>query len=134
LNRVVLIGRLAREPELRYTAGGTAVAHLVLAVDRGIVQNGQKEADFFDLVVFSKSGEACAQYLARGRQVGVEGKLHARSYDDKSGIRRKAVEVVADRVYFLDRYRQDGQGTVGTPDEGDLFTNGEQVMAEAAHA
>ncbi|MDA8336974.1 MAG: single-stranded DNA-binding protein [Peptococcaceae bacterium] len=130
MNRVVLIGRLAREPELRYTANGTAVAHLVLAVDRGLAQGGQKEADFFDLVVFSKSGEACAQYLGRGRQVGVEGKLHARSYDDKAGIRRKAVEVVADRVYFLDRSRQEGMA--GTPEEGDLFGNGE--LAEAAQA
>ena len=112
MNRVTLIGRLAREPELSYTANGTAVAHLVLAVDRGLAQAGQKEADFFDLVVFSKSGEDCAQYLARGRQVGVDGKLHARSYEDKSGIRRKAVEVVADRIYFLDRYRQDEYGIV----------------------
>lgn len=130
MNRVVLIGRLAREPELRYTAGGTAVAHLVLAVDRG--PSGQKEADFLDLVVFSKAGEACAQYLARGRQIGVEGKLHARSYDDKSGIRRKAVEVVADRVHFLDRYRQDGPGMLESAGEGDPA--GELSLAEAGEA
>jgi len=84
--------------------------------------------------LFSKSGEACAQYLARGRQVGVEGKLHARSYDDKSGIRRKAVEVVADRVYFLDRNRQEGQGMVETPEEGDFLTVGESALAETAQA
>ena len=128
MNRVLLIGRLAREPELRYTAGGTAVARLVLAVDRGPAASGQKEADFLDVVVFSKAGEACAQYLARGRQVGVEGRLHARSYDDKAGIRRKAVEVAADRVYFLDRHRQDQVGMVESgPD--DLVA--EMPLAEA---
>lgn len=118
MNKVLLIGRLAREPELRYTAGGTPVAHMVLAVSRPPAPSGEREADFFDLVVFGKAGEACVQYLVRGRQVGVEGRLHTRSYDDRAGVRRKAVEVVADRVDFLDRQRQDAVETVeSVPDD-----------------
>ncbi len=111
LNRVILIGRLAREPELRYTPGGTAVTRLVLAVDRPFVnRQGEREADFIDVVVWQKQAETCANYLGKGRLVAVEGRLQVRSYDDSQGIRRRVVEVVAENVRFLDRPKETAAG------------------------
>lgn len=109
LNKVILIGRLARDPELRYTPGGTAVTRLVLAVDRSFVnRQGEREADFIDVVVWQKQAETCANYLGKGRMVAVEGRLQVRSYEDNQGIRRRVTEVVADNVRFLDRPKDAG--------------------------
>jgi len=112
LNRVILIGRLTREPDLRYTASGLAVAKFTLAVDRRVVKDREKEADFIDIVVWQKQAENCANYLGKGRLVAVDGRLQIRSYDDNQGIRRKAVEVIAENVRFLDRAKE-GQSTTG---------------------
>lgn len=104
LNRVILIGRLTRDPELRYTTNGTAVASFALAVERPFVnqQSGQREVDFIDVVVWRKMAETCANHLGKGRLVAVEGRLQIRSYDDSNGNRRKVAEVVAEIVKFLD--------------------------------
>ncbi|MCL6447232.1 MAG: single-stranded DNA-binding protein [Armatimonadetes bacterium] len=111
LNRVILIGRLAREPELRYTPNGTAVTRLVIAVDRPFTnRQGEREADFIDIVVWQKQAETCANYLGKGRLVAVEGRLQIRSYDDSQGIRRRVAEVVADNVRFLDRPKEGSGG------------------------
>ncbi|HOV80844.1 MAG TPA: single-stranded DNA-binding protein [Bacillota bacterium] len=111
-NKVILIGRLTRDPELRYTPNGVAVARFTLAVDRRQVKDRARETDFIDIVVWQKQAETCANYLGKGRLVAVEGRLQIRSYDDSQGIRRKAAEVVAETVRFLDRARE------GAPDEG----------------
>lgn len=104
LNKIILIGRLTRDPELRYTPGGVAVAHLVLAVDRPFTnKQGERETDFIDVVVWQKQAENCANFLGKGRLVAVEGRLQIRSYDDNQGIRRRAAEVIAENVRFLDR-------------------------------
>ena len=109
LNKIILIGRLTRDPELRYTPSGTAVARFTLSVDRSRPnQQGEREADFIDIVVWSKLAETCANYLGKGRLVAVDGRLQIRSYDDSQGIRRKAAEVVAENVRFLDKPK-DGQ-------------------------
>lgn len=108
LNRVVLIGRLTREPDLRYTPNGVAVAKFTLAVDRRQVKDRERETDFIDIVVWQKLAETCANYLGKGRLVAVEGRLQIRSYDDNQGIRRKAAEVVAENVRFLDRAKEGG--------------------------
>lgn len=107
LNRVILIGRLTHDPELRYTPGqGVAVATFSLAVDRPFTnQQGQRDTDFINIVTWRKLAETCANYLNKGRLVAVEGRLQVRSYDDSQGIRRKASEVVADNVRFLDSAR-----------------------------
>ncbi len=109
LNLVVLIGRLTRDPELRYTPGnGTAVATFTLAVDRSFVnKQGEKEADFINIVTWDKLAETCANYLQKGRLVAVTGRLQIRSYDDREGVRRKAAEVVARDVRFLERPRSE---------------------------
>lgn len=108
MNQVVLIGRLARDPELRFTAGsGKAVATFTIAVDRGFGRD--KQADFFRVVVWDKLGELCANYLAKGRQVAVQGRLQNNNYETQSGEKRYTTEVVAATVQFLDRGNRNDQ-------------------------
>jgi len=107
LNKVILIGRLTRDPELRYTPNGVAVAKFTLAVDRAFSnRQGEREADFIDVVVWQKQAETVANYLGKGRLVAVDGRLQIRAYDDSQGVRRKAAEVVAERIQFLDRPKE----------------------------
>ncbi|HHY45893.1 MAG TPA: single-stranded DNA-binding protein [Firmicutes bacterium] len=122
VNRIVLVGRLVRNPELRYTQTGVPVATFTLAVSRPFAnQQGEREADFIDVVVWRNQAENCSQYLSKGRMVGVDGRLQIRSYETADGQRRKAAEVVADRVEFLDRGRE-GPGPTGDfePGIGDM--------------
>jgi len=103
LNRIILIGRLTADPQLRYTTNGNAVTNFTLAVDKSFVgQDGERGVDFINIVVWRKLAEACANHLAKGRLAAVEGRLEIRSYEDQQGVRRKAAEVVADNVRFLD--------------------------------
>ena len=112
MNRIVLVGRLAQEPELRYTQTGIAVAKFTVAVNRPFVnQQGEREADFIDIVVWRNQAENCANYLSKGRLVGIDGRLQIRSYETADGQRRRVAEVVADRVEFLDRARDTDQGS-----------------------
>lgn len=102
LNRIVLIGRLTHDPELRYTKSGIAVASFTLAVDRRYKNaEGERETDFIDIVVWRQLAENCSNYLSKGKLCAVDGSLQIRSYEGKDGIRRKAAEVVADDVRFL---------------------------------
>ena len=124
LNRVILIGRLTADPELRYTQNGTAVTNFRLAVDRPYTsQSGQREADFIPVVVWDKQAETCANYLNKGRLVAVDGRLQVRSYDAQDGSRRWVTEVVAQDVRFLDRGRQSDQegGAPRETDQSDDF-------------
>lgn len=117
LNKVLLIGRLVADPELRYTQTGVAVTNFRIAVDRPYTgRDGERETDFIDIVTWRKLAEICAHNLNKGRLVAVEGRLQIRSYDDSQGVRRKAAEVVADNVQFLDRPR-DGAGRSGEVDD-----------------
>lgn len=123
LNKVILIGRLTRDPEPRYTTSGIAVTKFAMAVDRGFKnkETGEKEVDFIDVVTWQKLAETCAQYLKKGYLTAVEGRLQIRSYDDKKGIRRKAAEVVANNVRFLDRGRdRDNPATANIPKSPDV--------------
>jgi single-strand DNA-binding protein len=104
LNRIVLIGRLTRDPELRYVPSGHPVASFTLAVDRPFAnQQGERETDFIDIVAWRKLAEQVSQHLSKGRLVAVEGRLQIRSYETQDGQKRKVSEVVADGVRFLDR-------------------------------
>lgn len=114
LNRVVLIGRLTRDPELRYTQSGVAVATFTLAVDRKYKnQAGEREADFIDIVVWRQLGELCNTYLSKGKLCAVDGSLQIRTYEAKDGTKRKAAEVVADDVRFLSPKDSNGGGSYG---------------------
>ena len=102
LNRIVLIGRLTQDPELRYTKNGIAVASFTLAVDRRYKNaEGERETDFIDVVVWRQQAENCANYLSKGKLCAVDGSLQIRSYEAKDGTRRKAAEVIADDGRFL---------------------------------
>lgn len=110
LNRVILIGRLTRDPELRYTPSGVAVAQFTLAVDRPFTsQSGEREADFIPIVVWRQLAETCANYLRKGRLTAVEGRIQVRSYDNNEGKRVYVTEVVADNVRFLERPNREGE-------------------------
>lgn len=119
LNRIILIGRLTRDPELKYTGSGHAVANFTLAVDKPYVgQDGERGADFIGIVVWRKLAETCANHLAKGRLVAVEGALQIRSYQAQDGTNRRVAEVVADNVRFLDRGKE--QTSSGDTDEPDF--------------
>jgi single-strand DNA-binding protein len=109
LNRVILIGRLTRDPELRYTPSGIAVTQFTLAVDRPFTNSqGERETDFIPIVVWRQQAENCANYLRKGRLTAVEGRMQVRSYDNSEGRRVYVTEVVADNVRFLERPNRDG--------------------------
>jgi len=104
LNKVILIGRLTKEPELRYTPSGAAVASFTLAVNRTRANaQGERETDFIPVVVWQKQAENCANYIGKGSLVAVDGRLQVRTYDAKDGTKRWVTEVVAETVRFLDK-------------------------------
>jgi single-strand DNA-binding protein len=118
LNRVILIGRLTRDPELRYTPNGVAVATFALAVDRPFTSNqGEREADFINIVTWRGLAENCANYLKKGRLAAVDGRLQIRNYDNNEGKRVYVTEVVAENVRFLES-GQGGQGQQGQSSQG----------------
>lgn len=103
LNNITLIGRLTRDPDLKYTESGIAVVNFSLAVERSFTnKQGEREVDFIDIVVWRKQAESCANHLGKGRLVAVEGRLQIRSYETNEGQKRKVAEVVANNVRFLD--------------------------------
>ena len=110
LNHIVLMGRLTRDPELRRTGSGVAVATFSLAVDRdfGSSATGEKETDFIDIVVWRNTAEFVSKYFTKGRMAVVSGRLQIRTWTDKEGNKRRSAEVVADNVYFGDSKREAG--------------------------
>lgn len=103
MNNVTLIGRLTRDPEVRYTSGSQmAVARFAIAVDRPVKQGQEKQADFPSIVVFGKQAENCERYLQKGRLVGIEGRIQTGSYTNKNGEKVYTTDVVASRVEFLE--------------------------------
>jgi single-strand DNA-binding protein len=113
-NKIILLGRLTKDPDLRYTPNGTAVARFTLAVDRRQAQGREKETDFIEVVAWQKTAEACANYLVKGQIAMVDGRLQIRSYEDNQGVRRKVAEVIADGVKFLSKPKENsGNGASG---------------------
>ena len=103
LNHVCLQGRICNDIELRRTGSGIAVSSFTLAVDRDFKNNGEKETDFFDIVCWRNAAEFVSQYFSKGKMAVVSGRLQGRSWTDADGHKRKAVEIVADSVYFGER-------------------------------
>ena len=111
MNKVVLMGRLTRDPETRYTqTNNTLVASFTLAVNRRFSRQGEeRQADFINVVAWSKTGEFCSKYFKKGQQVGVIGRIQTRNWDDDQGQKHYVTEVIAEEAYFADS-RRDGQG------------------------
>ena len=101
MNKVFLIGRLSRDPELRHTTSGTAVCQINVAISRPVSQGREPETDFINVVVWNKQAENVAKYLAKGRQIAVEGRIQTRNYDNNEGKRTYVTEVIASNVEFL---------------------------------
>ena len=112
LNHIVLMGRLTRDPELRRTGSGVAVASFSLAVDRDYAAQGaEKETDFVDIVAWRNTAEFVSKYFTKGRMAVVSGRLQIRNWQDKDGNKRRTAEVVADNVYFGDSKRDNAEGS-----------------------
>ena len=113
LNRIIVMGRMTRDPELRRTNSGNAVTSFTVAVDRDFKsQSGEKETDFIDVVAWRNTAEFVSKYFSKGRMAIVEGRLQLRDWTDKEGNKRRSAEVVADNVYFGDS-RRDSDGSSG---------------------
>ena len=134
LNRIIIMGRLVRDPELRTTQSGIPVTSFTLAVDRDFKSrdSGEKSTDFIDVVAWRQTAELCARYLSKGRKVAVEGSIQNRSYDAQDGSKRYITEIVADNVEFLsspqgDRPRADNPPPPPEPSgyapDADAFTD-----------
>lgn len=120
MNRICLVGRLTKDPDLRYSPAGKGVANFTLAVDRPFKNaTGEKEADFINVVVWGQQAENCANHLAKGKLAAVDGRLQIRTYEDKDGQKRWVTEVVADNVKFLSPKSQGGVESMGTEVVGD---------------
>ena len=114
MNKVVLMGRLTRDPEMRFTQGNnTAVCSFSLAVNRRFKQEGQPEADFINVVAWAKTAEFVGKYFTKGQQVGVIGRIQTRNYDDKDGKKVFVTEVVAEEAYFAESKKE--QNTTSEP-------------------
>ena len=109
LNRIIVMGRLTRDPELRHTQSGTAVCSFSIACDRNYTKDEEKKTDFIDIVAWRGTAEFVSKYFAKGRMIVVDGSLQNRDWTDKDGNKRRSAEVIADNVYFGDsKPRQDG--------------------------
>ena len=118
LNRIIVMGRMTSDPELRRTNSGTAVASFAVAVDRDFKsQSGEKETDFIDVVAWRNTAEFVSKYFSKGRMAVVDGRLQLRDWTDKDGNKRRSAEVVADNLYFGDSRRDNGG-------EGGSYTGG----------
>ena len=116
MNKVILIGNLARDPETRTMPSGTVMCQFTIAVNRRYVnQQGVREADFIPVVTWSKLAEVCSRYLSKGSKVAVEGRIEVRSYDAQDGSKRYVTEVVADNVEFLSSPQGDRQQRADNP-------------------
>jgi len=120
MNHIIIIGRLTKDPELRYTPNGVAVGSFTVATDRPYVKDREKETDFIPVVVWQKLAENCANHLKKGRLVAVEGRLQIRSYDTQDGQKRRVAEIVASNVQFLDRGKDEGQAEQQNDDFGGI--------------
>ena len=108
MNKVILMGRLTRDVEVRYTqSNNTLVASFSIAVNRRFAKQGEQQADFINIVAWSKLGEFCSKYFKKGQQVGVVGRLQTRTYDKEDGTKVYITEVVAEEAYFADSKRED---------------------------
>ena len=124
INRIVLTGRLVRDPELRSTSSGIAVCNMRIAVDRNFKgQDGEKETDFIDVVAWRQSAEFAANYLKKGQLIAVDGRLQIREWEAQDGSKRRTAEVVVDRIEGIDRPDRSDSAPAGETQEPESFSD-----------
>lgn len=125
INRFIGVGRLVRDVDLRYTPQGTAVANFTIAINRPFKnkETDKQEADFINCVIWRKPAENLANYMSKGSQIGVDGRLQSRSYDDKDGKKVFVTEVVADSVQFLETKKSNNSGAIQNNQPDEPFKN-----------
>jgi len=123
MNQIVIMGRLTRDPELRHTPNGVAVASFTLAVDRGFApkDGGEKQTDFIDVVAWRNTAEFVSKYFAKGQMAAVTGRLQIRDWTDKDGNKRRSAEVVADNIYFTES-KKSREASFGPADSKDDYS------------
>lgn len=131
MNKVILIGRLTRDPELRHTPQGTAVCQVTVAVNRRGAQPGQQDADFINVSVWGVQAENVARYMAKGRQVAVEGRIQTRNYDDKDGKKVYVTEVIATNVQFLDSKGANSDSAISNTQPSNSFNFNQSPIQDA---
>lgn len=128
MNKVVLIGRLTKDPELKFTPTGTSVTTFTLAVSGRYKKEGQPQADFIQIVAWGKTGEGVANYKKKGALISVAGRIETRNYEAKDGTKRYVTEVIAEEIIFLDyENKQQGQAQQDNTIPGDYFGNGDMT-------
>ena len=136
MNKVILIGRLTKDPELKYTPGnGTAVTTLTLAVDNYNSKSGEKTADFIPVVIWGKQAENTAQYMSKGSQIAISGRISVRTYDAKDGTKRYVTEVIADTfngVSFLSKGNGAGNGSSYTGGGAGYSNSSDNIFGETS--
>ena len=123
MNKVFLIGRLSRDPELRHTSNGTAVCQINVAISRPVAQGKEPETDFINVTVWNKPAENVARYLSKGRQIAVEGRIQTRSYDNNEGKKTYVTEVIASNVEFLGSASDNSRTSAPSMDENPFDTD-----------
>ena len=117
MNRVILVGRITKDPEIRYTSNDIPVCQFTLAVNRRYQSNGERQADFINCVAWRGSAELLGKYVKKGAQIGVEGQIQVRSYEDNGGVKRYATEVICESITFLEsRSSRENSGYSGYND------------------
>ena len=130
LNHITIMGRLTRDPELRRTGTGIAVASFTVAVDRDFAdkQTGQKETDFIDCIAWRQTGEFVSKYFTKGRMIVVSGRLQIRNWNDKDGNKRRSAEIVADSCYFGDSKNDSAANTASAPGYPPVYPETEAML------
>jgi len=133
MNQIVIMGRLTRDPELRHTPNGVAVASFTLAVDRGFSpkDGGEKQTDFIDVVAWRNTAEFISKYFVKGQMAAVTGRLQIRDWTDKDGNKRRSAEVVADNIYFTES-KKNREASFGPIDSKDEYGAGFRAPVESS--
>jgi single-strand DNA-binding protein len=129
MNKAILMGRLTKNPEIRYTqTNNIMVASFGLAVNRRFAKEGEeRQADFINVVAWSKTAEFCSKYFKKGQQVGVIGRLQTRNYEDDKGVKHYITEVVAEEVYFADSKKEDDNATTEETESGNFYNSTDEL-------
>ena len=128
MNKVILMGRLTKDPDIRYTqTNNIMVASFSLAVNRRFAKEGEQQADFINIVAWSKTAEFCSKYFKKGQQVGIIGRIQTRNWEDENKVKHYITEVVAEEVYFADSKKEDGNATTEETESGNFYNSTDEL-------